>query len=415
MDKIKYYNTEKSILSEFYRLEQLQIILFKIRNIYAKIHHKFINNYKKKKISTFISLWIMNQYNNIDIKEIIPDPFFPYNGTNNKQLENNLINSNLVKNIQEAQLLLSKWDLTTQMTNACVAVTKFLTSIEYKTNFNNYKAQIFEEQNSNIKINISCNGNNDNDNNNDNNNDNDSKILFKFSKPMILYIPKQLFDKLIKKYSISISSRDECIQIITILLLRYYILDSDNQQLAVIPEFYNILESKYSIDIELFASGINFYFENYASIYYDIEHTIGSIGFFLNYQNIINNDILEKTNIKKSYTIVANPPFDEDIMLSMTNKFIEWLNSDNPISIILTIPQWGEFSTFETYEILKSSGFIKYYTIIPKSKARFYNYMKNKYIYPCNIYLIVLQNNMGNIKYPHLCNDLDNIKNIIYG
>ena len=391
---INFFNKDESILSELFRLEQLQQIILDIKTIYVETCKTPLDTFKNKKISVFVSLWIMNQFNSVNTSDVIPDPIFPYQGSNNKQLELNLVNTGIVSNAIEAANLVANWNLSQRMTSACVAVSKFLQSPEFQTAKHEYKVIPYEEYISSsrfVKLKISSSS--------------DIK-RFKYGKPTKFFVPYALYQKLISKYNKYIPSIDDCTLAVCKLFLRYYTLDSDNQQLAVVPEFYTALDTKYKINIELFASGINAFCQHFASLYYDIERPLGSIGYFNNYE------ILETD---ESQLLVANPPFDEDIMLGMTSKFIKWLSvSSTPISIVLTIPQWGEYASFETFEKLKNCGYMQYHWIIPKTSARFYNYTKDKFVYPCNVYLIVLQNALGVSKYPNLVNDLAAIKNAIY-
>ena len=142
---IRYFNTDNTILSELFRLEQFQKILLEVKTIYACKFNTTLDSFKNKKINTFISLWIMNQFDNIDITEIIPDPIFPYNGYKNKQLAINLINTNLVKTEEEAYELIQDWDLSQKMTQACVATSKFIQSDEFQVLQHDYKIQTYEE------------------------------------------------------------------------------------------------------------------------------------------------------------------------------------------------------------------------------------------------------------------------------
>jgi hypothetical protein len=187
--------------------------------------------------------------------------------------------------------------------------------------------------------------------------------------------------------------------------MRYYNLNADTNQLAIIPGFIEKIGEKYAIDIELFASALNTNCNTFASLYIDIEKTFGSAGYFNNINPLIHN----LQNI-----IIANPPFDEDIMLIMMKKLLIWLSYNIPITILITIPKWGDYSTFKAYNIIEHSPYLKYSTTIPKSHAMFYNSTKDKYINPCPIYILLLQNDLGYLKFPSLATDIDSYKNIIY-
>ena len=66
-----------------------------------------------------------------------------------------------------------------------------------------------------------------------------------------------------------------------------------------------------------------------------------------------------------------------------------------------------EYNGFKTLELLEASGFITFKTIIPKHKARFYNYYLDKYVYPVSIFIIILQNEKG-IETHKIDNDFKN-------
>jgi hypothetical protein len=98
-------------------------------------------------------------------------------------------------------------------------------------------------------------------------------------------------------------------------------------------------------------------------------------------------------------------------MTNMSLKFIESMkNKDNELSILITIPAWDnpEYGEFKALELLKKSGYIQYIEKLDKSRAKFFDYFKNKFIYPCSIYIILLQNEKGAKKYP-LSQKLKNI------
>lgn len=381
MAVISYFNKDKSLYIEYYRMELLQDIYSDIKRIY-KMHINSLDSFKSKKLTNFISSWIMEQFTNNN-STIIPDPVFPYNSDYYIQLEKNLINLNFVKSTEELNILIKEWNLKKRFSDACMMVSKFLESDTYLLYKDKFQYIIDDEIYNNmlfksISITIPLN-------------------IFRYSKPDKFQIPASLFNKLSEKLTI---------EEICILILRYYILDSENQQLAVLPEFYLGVNKLYPIDIELYASGFNHYFDNFASLFYDIESKLGSIGYFNNY-NLQNSR-------GASYNMVANPPFDEYIMHSMMTKFIAWLSYETAISIIIIIPQWGDYATFECFKMIKETEYLQYHEVIPKSAARFYNYIKHKIITPCNIHIILLQNAPSKSKYPEMAIEIKRIKSDIF-
>ena len=176
-----------------------------------------------------------------------------------------------------------------------------------------------------------------------------------------------------------------------ILCLRYYMLESYNQQLAVPPQFYNFIMNTYNANMELFASSINTSLINYCSLFPDIESEFGSRGSFWNLKII-----------QGMYT--ANPPFSNDIMEKMAHKMIDSLDkSKHDLGFIVTIPAWDKdehkYGIYKPLHILKKCSYLVSLVRLPKSKAVFYDYLLNKKINPCDMCVILLQNKLSREKY----------------
>lgn len=180
-------------------------------------------------------------------------------------------------------------------------------------------------------------------------------------------------------------------------LYRYNLMGGDNQQLSVIPQFKEDLRKHFDINTELFGSCINRYYDNYCSIYYDIEKYFGSLG-----------DFFDLPLNKGLY--FSNPPFDETIMEKMAIKMIESLDkSDEPLGFIVILPVWnfdsiknlgalchtyiGEnMGKFEAYELLiHSKHYFKHFTFC-KNNFKYYNFAKNQYINASNTHIIIVKN-----------------------
>ena len=86
----------------------------------------------------------------------------------------------------------------------------------------------------------------------------------------------------------------------------------------------------------------------------------------------------------------------------MAIKFIKSLQDTKyELSILITIPAWDNpaYGKYEVLELLKESGYIQYITKIEKCRAKFFDYYENKFKYPCDIYIILIQNQKGIKKY----------------
>jgi hypothetical protein len=186
-------------------------------------------------------------------------------------------------------------------------------------------------------------------------------------------IPTLLYDKL--KYRLHDA-------LIYILILRYNTLDSSNQQLANNPMLYKDLKKSFGVNFELFASGLNCSYDNFCSLYPDVEQYLGSRGSFNNYE--FNDD---------NTFYVSNPPFDEEIVTNMALRLFDVLERNKALSIFITIPD--EWTNFYGLDLLKKSKYLTYFKHIPKNKAKYFNYSTNKIIYPCSVAFILLQNKNG--------------------
>ena len=325
-------------------------------------------------VNNIIPRWIM--LNLPKIKNI--DPLLPYNGTNNSQLRKDLYffldkkyNYTFIDNI------IKELNLTLKFNNAIEDLKKFINSNFYKNNKDNILINIELKDDNFYYFNL-------------------HKVPKKYIIDFEIKLHKNVYQKLLKKYT---KTNSDLLTLLSCIIIRYETLESYNQQLAVNPDFYKYLHENYSVDFELFGSSINCFFKNYCSLFYDLEKYFGSKGYF----NFI--------ELKKGF-YVANPPFDEQIMKNMSSKFINFLDkSTSELSILITIPVWDveNYGLYEALDILKKSKYIQYIENVKKKRTIFYDYYKNKFISPCNIYFILLQNKKGSEKY----NIKNNMKNIL--
>ena len=203
------------------------------------------------------------------------------------------------------------------------------------------------------------------------------------------------------------------------LLFRYITLGSHNHQLAVIPSVMNKLKTNYNLNIELFASGINHYFDNYCSLFYDIEKHFGSCGSFFNFKPIRG-------------LFGFNPPYENNLMENGVNKIISHLDSseleNEPLGFVVTIPIWDkegkdimendfnskpgknmsiDYGDYNVINIIENSPYLKLKKMVPKYNFSYLDYFnmiyKDKTIQ--NTYVILLTNS-------HLKLDVNILSNI---
>ena len=205
-----------------------------------------------------------------------------------------------------------------------------------------------------------------------------------------------ILKKLVKFYNGNLEDRKN---IIFCLLYRYSYLDAENQQLAINLDFKEDLRVNFGVDIEMFGSSINRYYNRYCSLFYDVERYFGSLG---NIENIFNI---------QSGIFMGNPPYDEQIMENFANKIIDALkNTSLPLAFIVTVPVWNrhtseiiskecnsKISNFPTYkckEILASSPYLYKEYVFCARDFGYYNFFMQKYIFASNTYIFIVKNDI---------------------
>lgn len=229
-------------------------------------------------------------------------------------------------------------------------------------------------------------------NNNVNIIDNGSELIY--GKYKIKYT-QTIMEKFNKFYNNKFSDK---LTLFFCVLFRYSILDAKNQQLAINIPFKNDLKIHYGINIELFGSSINRFFDNFCSLFYDIEQYFGSLG------NFFSLDI-------KQGLYMCNPPYDEELMLGMSNKIIKWFdNTNKPLGFVITIPIWDyetikqinkkcntnytDMGIYEGFELLKKSKYYYKHYKFCKNDFPYYNFIRDININASNTYIIIVKNKL---------------------
>ena len=189
--------------------------------------------------------------------------------------------------------------------------------------------------------------------------------------------------------------------IIWIILFRYQLLSSNNNQLAVMENILDNMKTDFGLSFECFASAINSTLPNFCSIYYDVERYFGSIG---SYFNMI--------PIKGTYSF--NPPYQYDIINNGIERMINHLdNTTDELTFIITIPIWDiegkeymannmtennnniiKYEDFNIMNVIKKSKYFKGLRMISKDNFTYFDHnfylFKNKTIQ--NTYVILMSN-----------------------
>jgi hypothetical protein len=175
------------------------------------------------------------------------------------------------------------------------------------------------------------------------------------------------------------------------LVARYETLSSYNQQLAVLPALYSHLQKHHGVDFELMGSPLNCFFTHFCSLFGDLEAAFGSRGNF-------NNLVLEKG------FYVINPPFDEEIMRSCTERILAAMEGDDAgaLSVLFAVPVWDDplYAPNPCTALLRASGRISAIERVEKRRARFFDHLLRRYINPCDVYFIMVQNDRGRRAHP---------------
>ena len=215
-------------------------------------------------------------------------------------------------------------------------------------------------------------------------------------------IPVEQYNEMKYRYNYEDYLMDK---IIWIILFRYQLLSSNNNQLAVIPNIYNKMINDFGLSVECFASAINTSLNHFCSIYYDVEKYFGSIGNFFNI-------------IPKKGVYSFNPPYQYDVISNGIFKIINHMESTvEKLAFIITIPIWDDegkqimfdnnmennnniikYNDFEIMKTIKKCPFFRGLRMISKDDFTYMDHnfylFKNKTIQ--NTYVIIMSNYENN-------------------
>jgi hypothetical protein len=409
-------NTEDTdIMIELYRGKQycnLQKIF--IDSCLKNLEENVFKNKKNlnRTLINLLSSWMFTLYSKYDFMD---DPFFP---TNYNYFDN------LIKTLQDYTSLYDIDNIDVKIMNIVNDMKKSYKMILY--NIKEYKKSIFYLNNKNklkvIKKNIIEKRNDDNINFYQF----QIKYTFTFYLSNIklnniinnIIIPVDEYNKMINNYNnTNLKYNDNIDNLIWIILFRYQLLSSNNNQLAVLPDVLDKMKNKFGLDYECFASAINTNTKRYCSIYYDVEKYFGSKGSFFNTKFL-----------DGCYSF--NPPYQKDIIDNGIMRIFEQLETskilDMKLTFIIAIPIWDnegkeymkqlnsennnnniKYDDMKIIKKVKSSKFFSGLRMISKSDFTYmdhnFHLFKNETIQ--NTYIIVLSNFQNSyIKY---INDID--------
>lgn len=346
-------------------------------------------------ITNLLSSWFFTLYSDYDFES---DSFFPNNYNKTESLKETLFDfskydSNL-KNIDKAiEIIIS--ELKVIYKKSLENLDNYKNSNYFLNKKNEYyisKEEIIQKRGSNeipfFKFNIKF----------------PFKLKDKRQENIInnILIPKYIYNKLESKYNGPPEKIDDYIWAI---IYRYQLLGSNNNQLGVLPHILNQMKVDFSLNFECFASSINSTFDNYCSVYYDLEKYFGSKGNFFNLKPL-------------KGTFSFNPPYQKNIMDSGILNLIKFLDNatlrKNDLTFIITIPIWDktgkkimkfsfpekkntpdiEYSEFGSIDDILNSKYFRVKLMIPKDKFTYldHNFHLYKNVTIQHTYILVLSN-----------------------
>ncbi len=382
-------NSEINIDKEIYRGELYCYLLKQFTKSCLLNLNEEVFSHKKnytRTITNLLASWFFTLYQECDFTF---DEFFPSNYNNNDEI---------IRRILKDYCSLHKIDdLEGKIDNIIIDLYKCYESlldklIKYNKKANNiniYKNETSYKRNEKKILFYNFNVNNINFN-----------ICNKLSNIINnIMIPVEQYNEMKSRYNGD--NNDILDNIIWIILFRYQLLSSNNNQLAVIPSIYNKMINDFNLSVECFASAINTSLNYFCSIYYDVERYFGSIGNFFNIEPI-----------RGVYSF--NPPYQYDVISNGIIKIINHMEKTKEnLAFIITIPIWDnegkkimldnnmennnniiKYDDFEIMNIIKKSIFFRGLRMISKDDFTYMDHnfylFKNKTIQ--NTYVIIMSN-----------------------
>ena len=380
--KMKYEINKISPIIELKRLS----LLNKLKEEVTKICK---NENINLKVDNFISKFILYQF--FDKKIKMDDPIFPRDSTNFEQVIDDLKENNPKIKENEIDSFIKKLDLKNKFNNM---IDELKIYIDTKLNIEDLVYRIdesFDDKYIYYRIEID-----------DNDKTTDIVKDFNFSQ---VKVSKIFLEKLEKRFIFGKNKRlknsDFFKKLVICLIIRYNIYKNENQHQGLNPIVKEYFKNKFNMKFELLTSGINSYFDNYFSLFYDIEKYFGSKG------NLFTSEI-------KKGCYFGNFMFKDALYI---NKIIDILvnnlnKSKKELSFFITIPLFEKNIQKNIDEKIKKNKFLTYEKNILKNNVKFYNYIKDEFNGSLDIKCIFLQNKQS-INLHKINNKLQNeIQNI---
>ena len=210
------------------------------------------------------------------------------------------------------------------------------------------------------------------------------QIVLKY-KDIPCSLPAKLYTKMMGDLDPSVSKAMGD-KLIWMLVYRYTTVGSygDNMNLSLRPDLIR--------GVELFGSAFNHHTERFCSIFPDLEAPFGSMGNYF-------------THVPPpGTTLFINPPYINLIMENAVRRALRWLDMPgSELTAIFVIPVWDDKTRikfglkpygagYKTLDLLKYSHLVQNVEVFRKGDLPFYDYFKDRIVYPSPIYRITMAN-----------------------
>lgn len=209
------------------------------------------------------------------------------------------------------------------------------------------------------------------------------RLIEGFNKLQIEYMPihdvinisKWLYDKHSATHTL------EEIYSITKIYSTFRLITRESEFLSLPPDDFNLMKRIYNIELECFATPLDYNLPKYCSPFPYIDYIFGSVGNFFYMKNI-------------NVNCECNPPFTEDIYNNVARMMVEYAVKNN-ITVILITPNWKDcegFNILKTYIDTQFPGQFDNYFKHMKIKYTKYSINNSiKQIYPSSTFRFILQ------------------------
>lgn len=177
-----------------------------------------------------------------------------------------------------------------------------------------------------------------------------------------------------------------------------------NYHAAAPPSVFRTLQDEFGVTQECFASPFNAYFSTFCSAFLDIDQYFGSKGSFFDFKPVTGS-------------FEVGPPYVAEVMLKTVKHLETLLESDQPLSFVLFVPEWRD-PVAEYHNITDKSKYLRSSFVSEGGKHKYLKgdqqYMlyadERTFTIPFNTVCYILQNEAGSKKWPVTKKNIDLLK-----